>query len=221
MRRFGTSARQTKYGFVPRWNCFVAARAKKQFRGTTRILSNACRIHAGGRLPAAGLLNPTPGLKSISLNEIAAFLDATVGWAPRHDRHGRCRVLRRTFDQLIGINHVDQCIALRIATANNLHFLEEKRAALAEHVVALLQLFLEMNRTDLPAGQRNIRNLLGNPQPPLDPSLFGNGEMAGYAFDLRIIDTIGCKLVIGTKPFEHSRAAEDQIWFVRGNCRRG
>jgi len=36
--------------------------------------------------------------------------------------------------------------------------------------------------------------------------------MAGHAFDLGIVEAIGRELVVRAHPFEHRRAAEDQIW---------
>src|SRR5665213_531357 len=99
-----------------------------------------------------------------SLNELAAFLNHAVGGAPRHDRHRGGRVLRRAVDQPIRIYHVDQHIPLGVTAAHDLHFLEEQRASRFEHIVALPHFVLETDRADLPAGQRNIRDLLGEPQ---------------------------------------------------------
>jgi hypothetical protein len=45
------------------------------------------------------------------LDEILATLDLIVP-APRHDGHGRGGILRRAFDEAIGIDHIDQDIAL-------------------------------------------------------------------------------------------------------------
>src|SRR6202140_1821984 len=109
-----------------------------------------------------------------SLNELAAFLNRGIAGAPRHDRHRRRRILRRAFDQLVGIDHIDQHVALGVAAPNDLHFLEEERTALPEHIVALLHLALEMDRADLAACQRNIRDLLGNPEQALDAALLGH-----------------------------------------------
>src|SRR6266403_1952840 len=114
----------------------------------------------------------------LSLNELAAFLNRGIAGAPRHDRHRRRRILRRTFDQLVGIDHIDQHVALGVAAANDLHFLEERRTALPEHIVALLHLALEMDRADLAACQRDIRNLLGKSEPALEAALLRSRRTA-------------------------------------------
>src|SRR5262245_39489091 len=87
------------------------------------------------------------------LNELTAFLHRGVGASPGHDRHRGGGVFRRAFDQPVRIDHVDEHVALGVAAADDLHLLEEQRAALAEHVVALLQLVLEADRADLATGQ--------------------------------------------------------------------
>src|SRR6202012_4098609 len=93
-----------------------------------------------------------PTRKSRLLNEVAALFDRGTG-APRHERHRARRVLRRAVDELVGINHVNQYVPLGVTATHDLHLLEEHRAALPEHIAALLHLVLEMDRPVLPAGQ--------------------------------------------------------------------
>jgi hypothetical protein len=79
-------------------------------------------------LPVSGLLHP-----------VGAFLRLVAG-APRHHRDRRGRVLRRALYELVGIDHVDEHVALCVAVAHDLHLLEEQRAPGAEDVLALLEL---------------------------------------------------------------------------------
>src|SRR5579863_3521875 len=158
-----------------------------------------------GRVPFGASLSPAaPRL----LDEFAAFLHSGIDRPPRHDRHRRSRVLGGALDQLVRINHIDQHVPLPVAAAYDLHLLEEKRSTLPEHVVALRHLVLEMDRADLAAGQRDIRHLLGDPQPALDAAPLGYREVTGHPLDLRIIDAIGCEFVVRTEPLEHRGAAE-------------
>src|SRR5207247_8894754 len=137
----------------------------------------------------------------------------------RHDRHGRRRVFRRTLDQLVRIDHVDQHIAPDVAAAHDLHLLEEQRAALPKHIVALRKLFLDADWTHLPACQRAIRDLFGYPEPPRESTLLRNGEMTGHAVDAGIVEPIGRKLVIRAEQLEYGGTATDQIRLVGGMSR--
>ena len=60
-----------------------------------------------------------------SLDEFATFLNRNVP-APRHDRYRGGRILRRSLNQLVGIDHIDQHVPLGVAPANDLHLLEEQ-----------------------------------------------------------------------------------------------
>jgi hypothetical protein len=73
---------------------------------------------------------------------------------------------------------------------------------------------LEPNWTHLPARERDVRHLLGNPNPSFKSPAFGHCEMAGDAINLRIIKTIGCELVIRRQPFEHCRAPENEVRLI-------
>src|SRR5262245_57112716 len=117
-----------------------------------------------------GSCSDRPVVSALMLDEIGAALDLVVR-APRHDRHRGGRVLRRAFDEAVGIHHVDQDVALDVAAAHDLHLLEEQRAAFAEDVVALLELGLDADRPNLPAGERDVRHLLGDADPALEPAL--------------------------------------------------
>ena len=44
--------------------------------------------------------------------------------------------------------------------------------------------------------------------------------MAGDTVDLGVVDAIGRELVVRAEQLEHGGAAEDQIRFIRGVCRR-
>src|SRR5882757_6114347 len=116
-----------------------------------------------------------------SLNELAALLNRAVSGTPRHDRYRRGRILRRAFDELVGIHHIDQYIPFGVAAADDLHLLEEQRAPLPKHVLALLRLGLEADRADLAAGQRDIRDFFRESQPALEAALLRYREMAGHA----------------------------------------
>src|SRR5216683_3101563 len=186
----------------------------------SRRRRNSCSSSAAAIPMPAHQVNKNWKRRLPLLNELSAFLHGGVSPAPWHDRHRRSRVLRRPLDQLVGIDHVDERVPLGVAAANDLHLLEEQRAPLPEHIVALLQLALEMDRTDLPACQRNVRDLFSEPEPAFKAAFLGHGEMTGHAFDLWIVDAIGRKLVVGADELEHGGAAKDQIWFIGGRCRR-
>src|SRR6185437_8459983 len=102
----------------------------------------------------------------LPLNPIRAFLHGRF-IAPGLNRNGRGRILRRTFNHAVSVDHIDQHVSLSVAAAHDLHLLEKQRAALAKHVFALREFRLEMNRPDLPAGERNIGNFLRHAQPAL------------------------------------------------------
>jgi hypothetical protein len=154
------------------------------------------------------------------LDEILAALDLVI-LSPRHDRHRRRGILRRAFDQTVGIDHIDQHSALCVAATHDLHLFQEKRAAFAKHIVALRELRLEADRADLPASERNVRNLFGDAQPSLDAAPFGHGEVAGDAFHVRVVEAVGGKLVVRRQQLEHRRTLEDQIRLVRRFTWRG
>src|ERR1041385_3688074 len=116
------------------------------------------------------------------LDEVPALLNL-IALPPRHDWHRGGRVLRRALDDAVRVDHVDQHVPLRVAAAHDLHLLEEQRAALTEHVLALLELRLEADRADLPAGERDVRNFFGDADPAFEAAALRHGEMAGDAFD--------------------------------------
>jgi hypothetical protein len=138
--------------------------------------------------------------------------------SPRHDRYRRGRVLRRPFDDPVAINHVHEDISFHVATANDLHFLEEERAAFSKHILALLKFRFEGDRTYLAAGQGDIRYFLGYANPPLKSASFRHRKMASDAINFRVIEAIGRQLVVGRQPFEYSRSLEDQIGLFRAVC---
>ena len=58
------------------------------------------------------------------LQKIFAMLDL-IARSPRHDRHSRGGVLRRAFNETVGIDHVDEHIALAVTAAHDLHLFEK------------------------------------------------------------------------------------------------
>src|SRR5262245_28077056 len=119
------------------------------------------------------------------LDEVRAALHL-VARAPRHDWDRGGRVLRRAFDEPVGIDHVDQHVALDVAAAHDLHLLEEQRAALAKNVLALLELGLDADRPDLPTGERDVRHLLGDADPaPARPRRRGRQNDAWFGLHFR------------------------------------
>src|SRR6266851_10340481 len=147
--------------------------------------------------------------EELFLDPIGALCDRVA--APGHDRHGGSRVLRRSFDDSIAVDHVNKNIAFHVTAAHDLHLLEEEGAAPAEHVLALLEFLLEPDWPYLLARKRYIGDFLGDANPTLEPPAFRHGEMAGDPFDLGIVQTVGRKLVVRRKPFEHRRSFENEI----------
>jgi hypothetical protein len=81
-------------------------------------------------------------------------------------------------------------ICLTVASAHDLHFLEEQGGALAKHVLALREFLLEVNWPDLAAGERDVLDLLRHPDPAGQTAALGDREMARDALNLRIIDAL-------------------------------
>src|ERR1700722_10782042 len=120
-----------------------------------------------------------PRRPSTSANKIGAFLDIVRPSSPGFNRNARRGVLRRAFDELVAVSHIHQYIPFCVAPSDDLHFLEEERSALAEHHVALRELFLELDRAVLTTGERNIGRLFDEAQSAGDASFFRNGIVAG------------------------------------------
>jgi len=79
-------------------------------------------------------------------------------------------VLGRPLYDAIGIHEIDENVARRIAAAHDLHLLEEHRAALAIHVLALLELAGEAVRP-LSAEQCAKAGTAARPVPPHSPAI--------------------------------------------------
>src|SRR5665213_868472 len=135
------------------------------------------------------------GRYGLFLHPIRAFLYDGVG-APGHDRHSGRGILRRTLDDAIAIDHIDQYVALGVAAPHDLHLFEEQRAALAKHILALHEFFLDLDRPNLAAGERNIGDLLRDPYPAFKATALRHGEMARHALDLGVVDTVSGELVV-------------------------
>ena len=131
--------------------------------------------------------------------------------APGADRDRRRRILRTAFDDLIGIDHVDEHVAPGVAASDDMHAFEEERTLLAEHLIALREFGGESDGSVLPAGERDVRSVLGEAERAADTPLLMLGLIADHAVDQRIVDPIGRELVVGGKQLEVGRLAEDQI----------
>jgi hypothetical protein len=148
------------------------------------------KMHAAGGMHFGGGGMHFGGVEARTaclLYPIRAFLHL-VALAPRHHRDGGRRVLWGTFDKAVGVDHVDQHVALGVAASHDLHLLEKQRAAGAEHVLALGELLLEADRRDLAAGERDVGDLFGDAKPALQAALFRHREVTGDAVHLGIIE---------------------------------
>ena len=142
-------------------------------RGRSRPLplhsSSCCR-----RLRVADVRSvvPFPLRRFSSVDPIGAPLDLR-GPTPRHDRDRGGRILRRAFDQLVGVDHVDQHIAFGITAAHDLHPLEEQGAAPTKHVLPLLQFPLEVNRPTWRQASEMSETSSASPSQPVTPPRSG------------------------------------------------
>ncbi len=86
------------------------------------------------------------------------------------------------FDDAIGIDHVDEDVALFVATAHDLHLLEEQRTARAEHILTLVELRLEAGSGPIWRHASEISDTSSaRPSQPLESALLRDGEVAGDA----------------------------------------
>jgi hypothetical protein len=69
-----------------------------------------------------------------------------------------------------------------MASPHDLHLLEEQRAAGAERVLALGEFLLEADRADLPAGERDVGNFLGHPDPAIEVTFSGTVKLQATPF---------------------------------------
>ena len=88
------------------------------------------------------------------------------------------------------------------------------------HDVALFELLLEPHRPDLPAGERDVGDLLGEPHRPLNAALLGRRVVAGDAFDERVVEPVYGKLVVRRQRPPHGRFVEDPVGLL-GERRKG
>ena len=77
-----------------------------------------------------------------------------------------------------------------------------------------------MDRSDLSAGEGDVRHLFGHAEPSFDASAFGDGKVAGDAVHVRVIDTVSGELIVGRDQLEYGRTLENEIRLVRCACRR-
>lgn len=125
---------------------------------------------------------------------------------PRHDRHGADRILRRSVNDLIGIAHVDQGVALAIVKTDDLQLFKHQRSAFLEHNVSLrlavFNLIGHFNRPNLLAGDRRVRGVFSQPQTALNAAGFRPADIAGHVLHVRIVKGFNDDLMVRAEKFE-------------------
>jgi hypothetical protein len=117
------------------------------------------------RIASGMVTDQPPASRRLAADEVGAF-DYLGRATPWLDWNRRGRILRRSLDQFVRVNHIDEHVALDIAAPHNLHFLENQRTPFAVNNVALIELFLNLNGSILPTGERHVRHLFGHPEGP-------------------------------------------------------
>src|ERR1700745_1146667 len=81
--------------------------------------------------------------------------------SPRLDRYGADRIRRRAVDDLRAHGEIDQRVMRLVDHAVDARLLEEDRGLLRKDLLALFELAqINLDRTALPAGHREIRRVL-------------------------------------------------------------
>ena len=65
--------------------------------------------------------------------------------------------------------------------------------------------------------EQRAAQALGNTQPALDTTPLWHGEVTSHPLNLRIVNAVGRKLVIGREQFENGGTPKDQVGLVRGH----
>ncbi len=120
-------------------------------------------------------------------------------------------VLRRTLDDAVRIREVDERVARPVDHAHDPQLLEHERDSLAEDLFLRRERLCERDRPDLPARDRRLRLVLGEPEPTLDPAGLGARDVTGHARDLRIVVGIDDDLVIRPDQLEHRVDLPDRL----------
>src|SRR2546425_5351802 len=87
---------------------------------------------------------------------ICANCIISASFPPGHDRHGADRILGGAFDEPVRVAQVHQRIVGLVVEPHHMELLEQERAALVEHLLLVLQLALEADWPDLPAGDGGV-----------------------------------------------------------------
>src|SRR4051794_8444837 len=182
----------------------TATRSPAPCRRVAKSAPEAARAssRSSARAEGASLLHPLRTFRNVA------------ACAPRHDRHRGGRILRRAFDQPVRIDHIDEHVPLCVAAADDLHLLEEQRAAPSEYIVALFELGRDLDRADLPAGERDVGDLFCEPEPAFPPALLGRGEMARDTIHDWIVHRISREFVVRRGQMKHCRLAKDEVRLI-------
>ena len=156
------------------------------------------------------------------LDEILAALDLVI-LSPRHNRHRRRRILRRTFDQAVGINHVDQHIALCDSQPRTICiFLKNSERRFRNTSSPCANFDLKRIGPICRQASEMSETSSATPSHPLTPPRSGTVKWrARDAFHVRVVEAVGGELVVRRQQLEHRRTPEDQIRFVRRVAWRG
>src|SRR5581483_8830421 len=117
--------------------------------------------------------------------------------APWHDRYGADRILGRAFDDSIRVAEIDERVVGLVIKPYDLQLLEQQGTAFFENILALLEVFLDRDRSHLPAGNGSVGGILGKTYLAFDAASHGSAHMTHDALHLRVIKGIDTDLVIG------------------------
>src|SRR5579864_2274155 len=221
-----------------------AAPAKRLSFITSPIRSPSMKICRSSRRPARNSLpvrmgmdlnplkSPWPALSRPSTSFYSAkkdFVDDRVKpghdnlvyvlMAPRHYRHAGDRAVRRAVDDLVADREVDQRIPLLVDDAVDVGVLEEDRGALGIDLLFVRQSGdVGRDRTDLTAGQRKARRVLGQTQAAFDVAGAGLADVAGDPRHLQVVERADANLVVCPENPER-RADAGQVVGIRRHRR--
>src|SRR5262249_13090488 len=114
-------------------------------------------------------------------------------------------------DHLAADGDVEERVALRIVHAHYLRIFEEYRRALAEHALLARQLVGQRDGTDLPAGDREARWVLGEAERARDAARARLADVARHAGHVRIVEGIDTDPVVGAEHVKGGRRAADLL----------
>src|SRR6185369_15152329 len=93
-------------------------------------------------------------------------------------------------------------VALAIVEPNDVQLLEHEAAALVEHALAVLQLAVDMDRADLPAGDAGIARIFGETEAALHTPGHRPTQVAGHALHLRVVEAVDDDAIVRAQPAE-------------------